>query len=134
MANAAGEQSATRIGQFIVDAAAKKGASIKDLSIRAETTYEHMRRIVRGDNVPSKHILRALCTYLDVPYREAEKLAAADRIQKKFGTIPQELSGKKPGLDPVERVWDNLTPEQQQSVIMMVQAMAKQNRISRAAS
>ncbi|HUJ21276.1 MAG TPA: hypothetical protein VLX58_07125, partial [Bryobacteraceae bacterium] len=94
--------------------------------------YEHARRIVKGIGVPSKPILKALCAYLGLDYKEAERIATADRIQKKYGGIPLELAGKKAGLEPIERVWETLTPDQQRDAISMILGWAKRTKAHKA--
>jgi len=37
------------------------------------------------------------------------------------------LTGKNPAMEPIEKVWDLLTPEQRQDAIAMIQALANRN-------
>lgn len=127
-----GDAPDTLISRKIQEAAHVKGMTLVDLakSVGDGTgSYENMRRVFKGISVPSAYLLRNICDVLDLPRPEMERLAKADKIRLKFGTVPLELSGKKPSLEPVDRVWDDLTPEQQGAVVNMVQAWSKQNRI-----
>jgi transcriptional regulator with XRE-family HTH domain len=118
----------TRIGQAILNRMEERGVSIRDLAGRLEVTYEHARRITKGESVPSKYVLKLLCEYLDMDFAAAEKLRNMDRIQAKFGDLPLELSGKIADLDPLERVWNQLTPEQKNDLTTMGLAWAKRNK------
>ena len=111
--------SVTRIGQVISEEMGKCKIPIKDLSRRLEFSYEHVRRIVRGECIPSKPALRMLCQELGIDFAKADRLATADRMNKKFGEVPAEISQKKPSMEPLERVWDDLLPGQQQDLIAM---------------
>ena len=113
---------------MIAAAMEQREVSIRDLAEHMEATYEHARRMARGESIPSKFLLKELCKFLGIDFHAAEKASTADKIQEKYGTIPQEIAGKTAGLDPIERVWPQLTEEQQQSVIVMVQGWVKMNR------
>jgi transcriptional regulator with XRE-family HTH domain len=128
MADVATEKIYPLTSDLIEEGMKNKKMSIKDLAIKIDTTYEHVRRLVNGQALPSKFTLKEICNVLGLSYKEAERAATSDRITKKFGTIPLELSGKKPGLAPIERVWDNLTEDQQADVVTMVQGWSKRNK------
>jgi transcriptional regulator with XRE-family HTH domain len=122
------EHENSRVGELILDAMEEKGMSIRELSVAVETTYEHIRRIVKGEGIPSKFMLKDICEKLHINYKEAEKAATADRIAKRFGSIPIELSGKNPEMEPLDRIWTKLTDEQKHDLISMAQTWAKRNR------
>ncbi|HTD43209.1 MAG TPA: helix-turn-helix transcriptional regulator [Bryobacteraceae bacterium] len=120
--------SLTRVGQMILESMGKCNLSIKDLAIRMDFSYEHIRRIVRGEGVPSKPALRMICQELGIEFAKADRLATADRMNKKFGEVPAEISKKKPGMEPLERLWDDLRPGQQQDLIAMAQLWFQRNK------
>jgi hypothetical protein len=78
--------------------------------------------------VPSKLMAQALAEALKIDRAELERLATADRIRFKFGTIPLELAGKNPELEPLERVWNHLSQEHKADLIVQAQAWAKRDR------
>jgi hypothetical protein len=118
----------TLISSRIQSAMDEKGYSIRNLVELVEGSYENMRRVVKGLSVPSVSLLRSVCEILDLPNAEMERLSKADKIRNKYGTVPLELSGKIASLEPVERVWNDLSLEQQAAVVDMVQTWAKQRR------
>lgn len=122
-----------RLSDVITEAMKEKGLGINDLAKQLDTSYEHMRRIVRGEGTPSKFVLKALCLALKLPYRELQDLVSADAIQRKYGTLPLVMAGKKPGMEPLERVWDDLTEQQQQDILAMAQSWAKRAKSARTA-
>jgi transcriptional regulator with XRE-family HTH domain len=122
------ELSQTEIGQIITDKMDEKGMSIKDLSQKLDITYEHVRRIVRGEGVPARYTLRQICEELGIPVKQAEKIATRDKVKKKYGPAYLELTGVKPGMETINRLWDSLTEEQQTDVKTMVEAWVKRNK------
>jgi transcriptional regulator with XRE-family HTH domain len=128
------DETLTLTAERILEAMDAKGYSIKDMADKTESTYEHMRKIVRGGNFPSKYMIRVLAETLDIKQSELQRLVVADQIRHKYGKIPAEISGKNPDLEPVERIWPSLTKDQQKSFIAQMQAVAKQNRMARAAA
>ncbi len=112
------EQSATRFGEMLQNVMADKDMTIRSLSEEIGSTYEYIRKLVRGLALPSKYMLNTLAQVLKFDIDAAHRLIAADKIEKEHGTIPLELSGKDPELEPLERGWKNLT-QQQKDVLMM---------------
>jgi transcriptional regulator with XRE-family HTH domain len=102
--------------------------SLSDLAAQTETTYEHVRKIMKGDTVPSKYMVQALAEALKINRGELQKVVTADRIRQKFGTIYLELSGKNPDLEPLERIWKDLSQEHKADLIAQAQAWAKRDR------
>jgi hypothetical protein len=87
-----------------------------------------MRRITRGESVPSTLILRAICKVLDIDFDAAHRFAVASKIREKYGDIPMEIAGKEPELEPIERAWPHLTDAQKQDATTMIQGWAKRNK------
>jgi transcriptional regulator with XRE-family HTH domain len=122
----------TQIAELISSKMEQRGKTMKDLAEQFDVTYEHVRRVVRGEAIPSKYVLKLFAQELDIPYPELERVAVSDKIKRKYGSIPAELAGKNPSLEPVERVWGKLTEDQQSALIDMATSFAKRNRIARA--
>jgi transcriptional regulator with XRE-family HTH domain len=121
------ETASTDLSELISNALEARDMSIKDLAEHLQITYEHSRRIVRGESVPSRLLLKTLAEPLKLDFEHLVKLATAARIKAKYGSIPAELAGKKPGMESIERAWDKLTPDQQQDLCDMARTWAKRN-------
>jgi transcriptional regulator with XRE-family HTH domain len=128
------EQPTTLFAAKMVERMEAFGLETIDISDKTGATYQHIRGILKGQSFPSPFFLKELCRVLELDFTEATKLVAADKIKHKYGDIPEELAGKKPGLIPVERVWDEITPEQQEEFIKRLRAQARTNRLIRKAS
>ena len=77
--------------------------------------------------MPSKAMVKNLAA-LKMNEAELERLATADRIFARFRTIPLELAGKNPELEPLERVWKYLSQDHRADLIAQAEAWAKRDR------
>jgi transcriptional regulator with XRE-family HTH domain len=108
----------------------EKGLAIKDLAVMLDVTYEHARRLVRGEGIPSRPLIRRLAESLGLDFDDLNRLATADKIRLKFGPVPLELAGKNPELEPIERVWDHLTADQKRDAVTLVTSWAAANQVA----
>lgn len=120
-----------RLAAMIVEKMDERGVTILDLAKKLDLSYEHTRRIVRG-MIPSRRMLKAICEELKLPYKQVLDLANADKITEKYGELPAVMAGKKPGMEPLERVWDDLNEDQQRDLIVIAQGWAMRTRARRA--
>lgn len=104
------------------------GMSIINLSDKTGMSYEHARKLLRGKTMPSPLMLKAICEAMGLDHDEMNRLVTADRIRMRFGTVPLEISGKKPQLAGLERVVDELSPRQISELEGMAKTMARNNR------
>ena len=106
----------------------EKGLSIRTLAHEVDISSEHIRKAVRGDSIPSDRILKIICQALVLPFEEFKKLAKIDKFHREYGSVLPEIADKKPGMQPIEDVWDILTKEHQHDLVAMAQRWASQNR------
>lgn len=108
--------------------------SIRELADKTGSTYENIRKIVRGTSLPSKYFVRTIAHVLGLDEGEMTDMVAADKIKHKFGGVPELLAKKNPELVPIERLWSALTTAQKDNVLEMVRTYAKRNREKKAIS
>lgn len=118
----------TRLAALIRDRMEELKLSIRDVAEQVGVTYEVMRRCCNGISVPSKLVRRELARVLVMDVQELDLVAASDNILKKWGGLPSILADKNPDLEPVERVWPNLTEDQRHMFLEQMQALARRNR------
>lgn len=118
----------TDLSEIIAKRMGELGITINELAQLVDISYEHARRIVNVGGVPARPVLRLISRELNLDFHELDKMAAAANITKKYGSIPLELSGKNPELEPIERAWQHLTDQQKQDAIAMVKGWAKRNK------
>jgi hypothetical protein len=102
--------------------------SIKDLASSSSLTYEHVRKLVKGEAYPSRLALRELCRVLTLDHSQMDQLAIADRLEKKYGGIPHALAGRHPDLSLLAQWWDLLTEEQKDSFRIQIRSVAESNQ------
>jgi|ERR1019366_1362303 transcriptional regulator with XRE-family HTH domain len=122
------DQSKTRFGEMLQNAMADKDMSIRDLAEQIGSTYEYMRKLVRGLALPSRYMLNTLVPLLKFDRDAADRLIAADKIEKQHGSIPLELSGKDPELEPLERDWKSLTDQQKELLMSQFKSFIVTNK------
>lgn len=123
----------TRFSEIVEDKMDDLGLSINDVAGQVGSTYEHIRKIVRGSSpVVSKYLVKEICRVLKLDYEEMEPILNADKIHAKYkGKLPKELTDKNPELEPIERSWPKLTKAQKEDFIAQIAAVAKRNRTER---
>lgn len=101
--------------------------TVRQIAERTGLTYEHIRKLVRGEAYPSKLALREICSVLGLDVRQMETLAVADRVESKYGGIPHALAGKHPELSLLAPWWDRLTADQKESFRVQIRSVAEAN-------
>jgi transcriptional regulator with XRE-family HTH domain len=122
------EREKTRTAELIEEAMNAQNLSIRDVALKADTSYEHIRNILNnGKVVPSRFLLKELAKILKLDWKELERAEVSDRIRLKFGPAALEIQGQNPELEPIERVWLKLSEEHKADIIAMVQTFAKRD-------
>jgi len=120
-----------RFSQEMVKKMNEMGLTIRDVAEKSEATYEHIRRLAHGAVFPSSLMLKEICAILGINPELAKKLATADKIEQKYGSVANVLAGQNPELIEIEKSWVSLQENQKQDIIAMVQALARKNRNSK---
>ena len=101
----------------------------RKLSEKLDLNYEYLRKIMRGDALPSKQVMLLLIHELKLDKEEIEILYVCDKIREDYGTLPLKIAGKNPELDPLERVWMYLSKEHKTKLINLAQEYARHDRL-----
>ena len=120
--------SAGRLARALAERMNELDLSIKDLASTSGLTYEHVRKLVKGEAYPSRLALRELCRVLALDHPRMDQLAIADRLEKKYGGIPHALAGRHPELSLLAQWWDLLTEEQKDSFRIQIRSVAESNQ------
>ena len=119
--------SAGRLARALAERMNEMDLSIKDVASSSGLTYEHVRKLVKGEAYPSRLALRELCRVLTLDHPQMDELAIADRLEKKYGGIPHALAGRHPELSLLAQWWDMLTDEQKDSFRIQIRSVAESN-------
>ncbi|HLK35008.1 MAG TPA: helix-turn-helix transcriptional regulator [Terriglobales bacterium] len=119
-----------RLARALVERMNRLDITIRQLAERTGLTYEHIRKLAKGEAHPSRLALLELCRVLQLEAASMEKLGVADRIEKKYGGIPHALAGRHPELSLLAPWWDMLTEEQKTFFRIEIRSVAEANRRS----
>ncbi len=117
-----------RLARALVERMNQLDLTIRQLAEHTGLTYEHIRKLAKGEAHPSRLALQELCRVLRLEPAEMESLAVADRIEKKYGGIPHALAGHHPELSLIAPWWDMLTQEQKDFFRIEIRSVAEANR------
>lgn len=117
----------TRLAEKLGARMREKDLSIRDVAETVGSTYEHVRNIVNGGGLPSRRLLKDLSEALSLNHKELVEIRTSDEILKKHGGIPLLLAHKNPELEPIERVWANLSKQHKKDLMTMAEAFARQD-------
>lgn len=100
---------------------------------KTDSSYETMRRILRGMNLPSLPRLRMICDVVGWNFEEAKNLRTLDEVQNRYGSVEASgiLTRVSPDLQHIIDSWEMLTDAQRDVVVAQLDlylSMNAQNR------
>jgi transcriptional regulator with XRE-family HTH domain len=117
-----------RLAQALAERMNELDVTIRQLAEGTGLTYEHIRKLVKGEASPSKLALQEVCRALELPPEKMQELVVADHIERKYGGIPHALAGKHPELSLLAPWWDLLTEEQKAAFRVQIRSVAEANQ------
>ena len=109
------------------DRIAEQQLRLKDVAARTGISYEHIRKLVSGNTLPSPEALQRICKALGLPRDEMSRKVLADTALRTWGIhimSPQSNTD----LRHIENFWFLLTTDQRQTVLAMIKDMARRNQ------
>jgi transcriptional regulator with XRE-family HTH domain len=103
----------------------ERNVSVAELSKRVDVSYEMARKTAGGTQLPSKRLLKDICSVLGLDFRSVDDMRKSEQIRRKHGTLPAALSNKNPELQPIEEVWSFLGAEEKQQIVDLVRLLAE---------
>lgn len=100
----------------------EKKLTIRDLAKASAISYEHGRKIVRGEALPSRHLLLAVCDWLNLDREQALALAYRSRLSKR---LPAEHAEES--LEKLNALWVKLTGQQQEDLLHLATRWSGRN-------
>jgi transcriptional regulator with XRE-family HTH domain len=122
------QQPKTLFGQELQRLMEEKNLSLKDLSDKTGSTYEYMRLLARGQNLPSVYFVRAAAAALGTDVSHLENLVKQDKFNRDFGSMvpPAQAAALSPELVPFVRAWPKLDDTQRNTLLQMLKAFVGQ--------
>ncbi len=103
----------------------ERGVSIRQVAIQTGVVYEHIRRMCKGEGAPSEYVLKDICEFLELDFKELNRQLQWENMTPEQREMSLEMSVRNPELAPIEQAWDHLTPQQRQDAIMLITDWAK---------
>jgi hypothetical protein len=101
------------------------GVSLRDLEKYTEMTYEHVRRLAKGDARPSRPMLKMVCDCLQLDFNHMQWLLASEKVRAKYGQPIERLLGKHPDLVLLQQTWPMLSQEHRGKLLNLAQELAE---------
>jgi transcriptional regulator with XRE-family HTH domain len=122
-----GEVSA--IARLIKQAMTDRGLEIQSLSSRLGISYEHTRKIVRGQAIPTPHLRSDLAEVLSLEVEELDRLAMEEKRREGLHDVVEAgIRAKDNRLQTFTRVWDRLGDKRRDDLIAIARLWAQDNR------
>jgi hypothetical protein len=122
------EVATTQIAHRLQQAMDRENLSLHDMTKEFDMSYEYMRRVSKGINLPSKTVLKLFSHRFRWDYAEMEKLLVQDRFRMKNGVqgaIAQEFD---PEVEPFEKCFRLLDESQKKILLAQLNLFVTQNR------
>ena len=110
-----------RLGFFsekLKDSMVRFNLSQQSTAARLGCSYEHVRKMVRGECWPSQELLRKLCSIFEWEIKAIEKLRRLDDARRRFGPTFWTVLGKDPRAEPFYILWPYLSREERNIMVI----------------
>ena len=104
-----------------------RGLAIKDLASATHLTYEHVRKLVSGQALPSIEALKLISGVLGGNLEEMTALLFAEKASRTYGADAVMKMRGNEELAPIEASWPHLNSEQKAILIDIAEGMATRN-------
>ena len=101
-----------------------KNLDIGKLAERLGCSFEHVRKLYNSEAFPSSSLRDKIADVLGIDGTKLEEQVNADRWRSKYKKIPTVAEGQH----PIYAVWNELTQDQQTSVLCLARCLAKQRK------
>jgi transcriptional regulator with XRE-family HTH domain len=110
------------------------GLSTAQVAKEARMTYEHVRKLLLGESLPSDSALARLCGVLRLSRRDMKQRVARDRMIFKFGDAAWANWGVTPRIGQLEIICSVANEEQQEFMRLWIIAFCEAKKRQQANS
>jgi ribosome-binding protein aMBF1 (putative translation factor) len=89
----------------LMDGMAKSGLSQKMTAVRLGCSYEYVRKMIRGESLPSPSLLNKLCSIFHWKTKKIERLVHLDKCRRQYGPTFWTVLDKNPRYGPLYMLW-----------------------------
>jgi transcriptional regulator with XRE-family HTH domain len=118
-----------RFGNYLHAAMERQGIDVKALATEIESTYEHIRKLIKSTAFPSNSMLDNIAAALKGNFdrKEALLFVEQDRAQKRFKNF-HVMTGRHPQFDRLEKVWPQLSESHREDLFRMAEMWAREDK------
>lgn len=98
--------------EALAEGMVRQGLTEKRLALRVGCSYEHIRKMLKSEALPSLPLLQRLCSVLALPERKLRRFALIDRMRKEFGDAFWSVLGIDPKCADVYILWEFLSEQE----------------------
>lgn len=119
-----------RFGKYVAAAIERNNLDTKhDVAPAADMTYEHLRKLIKSQALPSTYAIQCLAKALKgFDIKEATRLMTEDHAERKYKKVLPELTGVPEDARDILKSWPHLTPAHKQTVLTMISAFEQTDR------
>jgi transcriptional regulator with XRE-family HTH domain len=114
-----------QFGNALAAALRDRGVGLRELAVKTEGTYEHMRKLVKGLAYPSTYLLKEIAKVLHFDVEEMERLIHRDKMQAQFGSTLNSMLKRHPRMSEYDTLIPLLTDEQNDAILAQIRAVVK---------
>jgi transcriptional regulator with XRE-family HTH domain len=104
----------------------QRTVTIRELARRLDYSYEHVRKVVRGEPVVSPEMNEKICKALHLNQAQMWAIAEREKAVRKIDQIPLE---HRPIPTELAQSWGRLTGDQQQKILALVRGWLVENEL-----
>lgn len=113
-------------GNALAAAVDKKGVSLRELAQRLDVTYEHLRKLIRNEALPSEYLLKDLCKHLGLNLGDMEEAVTRDKMARQYsaGSLSKVMK-RNPRMTRLEPLVSVLSDAEYETVLAMVRGLVR---------
>jgi transcriptional regulator with XRE-family HTH domain len=122
-------ESKGRFGNYLATLMERNGMDARALAADSHRSYEHIRKLVKSEALPSPEIVEKFDKVLKgFDVKQATALYSQDKAQRTFKKDFNQLAGVPEDADELLKAWPYLSPEHKDTIMIMVSAFQKTDR------
>ncbi len=120
-----------RLGFFnarLEQRANEKGLSVREIATKTGSTYEHIRKLIIGQCLPSDSMIERLCVALELSKKEMSRRVQKDKMIFQFGDAAWQAAGIDARAAPCYILLPLLSRSEREFFIFQLKALGEAKR------
>jgi transcriptional regulator with XRE-family HTH domain len=104
------------------------GVSVRQLATKAGTSYEHIRKLIMGECLPSDSMIERICAALELNKKEMGRRVLKDKMIFRFGDAAWQAAGIDARVAPCYILLPLLSRSEREFFIFQLNALREAKR------